>query len=160
MGGCDECGGVTCFIVTNNIKKALNKMVLNVKKALVFITIAFIMLSCATKTKIEYVDREVVKDRMHYVHDTEITRDTIEHNVFMRDDTVFDVKYVKSVQWKDKIVEKTDTFIRDSIQVQVKKEIVEKKVIPKWCYISLLICGLFAIFAIIKLILWKQVHSV
>jgi len=137
-------------------------MVLNMKKALVFITIAFIVLSCATKTKIEYVDREVVKDRMHYVHDTlrEITRDTIEHNVFMRGDTVYDVKYVKSVQWKDKIVEKTDTFIRDSIQVQVKKEIVEKKVIPKWCYISLLICGLFAIFAIIKLILWKQVHSV
>ena len=60
------------------------------------IIIAVIMLfsSCATKTKIEYRDREVVKYNTSYVHDTTFVEkhDSVYHTIFQKGDTVYDTK--------------------------------------------------------------------
>jgi hypothetical protein len=119
-----------------------------------------IFCSCATRTKIEYVDREVVKYQKQVVHDTLINNihDSVYHTVFQRGDTIYDTKYVERTKYRDRVVVKTDTCYRDSIQVQVKESVIEKQKIPKWCYYCLGVCVLFVIFAFIKLIRWLQIR--
>jgi hypothetical protein len=116
--------------------------------------------SCATKTKIEYRDREVVKVQKQVVHDTLLqhTHDSIYHTVFQKGDTIFDTKYIEKTKWRDRVVVKTDTCYRDSIQTQIKETVVEKTKVPKWAYYCLGICVLFIIFAILKLIRWLQIR--
>jgi hypothetical protein len=112
--------------------------------------------SCATKTRVEYVDREVVKYVTKVQHDTLInnTHDSIYHTVFQKGDTVYDTKYVEKTKYRDRIVYQTDTMYRDSIQTQIKETTVEKIKIPKWCYYSLAVCFIFIIFALRKLLKW------
>ena len=119
-----------------------------------------IFCSCATRTKIEYIDREVVKYQKQVVHDTLINNihDSVYHTVFQRGDTIYDTKYVEKTKYRDRVVVKTDTCYRDSIQVQIKKSVVEKQKIPKWCYYCLVVSVLFIIFALIKLIRWLQIR--
>jgi len=114
--------------------------------------------SCATKTKIEYRDREVVKVQKQVVHDTLLqhTHDSIYHTVFQKGDTIYDTKYVEKTKWRDRVVVKTDTCYRDSIQTRIKETVVEKTKVPKWAYYCLGICVLFIIFAILKLTRWLQ----
>lgn len=124
------------------------------------VVIVLLLSSCATKTKIEYVDREVVKYQKQVVHDTlmQHTHDSIYHTVFQRGDTIYDTKYIEKTKYRDRVVIKTDTCYRDSIQVQIKESVVEKQKIPKWCYYCLGVCVLFIIFAFIKLIRWLQIR--
>ena len=116
--------------------------------AAIIIGILILFSSCATKTKIEYVDREVVR------YETKVQRDTLINNihdsVFVehKGDTVFVNKWHAVV--KEKIKEKVDTCWRDSVMIETKEKIVKKQIIPKWCYGSLVVCLLFIIFAIIK----------
>lgn len=126
----------------------------------VFVGVILMLCSCATRTKIEYVDREVVKYQKQVVHDTLINNvhDSVYHTVFQRGDTIYDTKYVEKTKYRDRVVIKTDTCYRDSIQVQVKESVVEKQKIPKWCYYCLGVCVLFIIFAFIKLVRWLQIR--
>lgn len=120
--------------------------------------VLFLLSSCATKTKIEYVDREVVKWQKEVVHDTLINniRDSVYHTVFQRGDTIYDTKYVEKTKYHDRVVVKTDTCYRDSIQVQIRESVVEKQKIPKWCYYCLVVSILFIIFAPIMLLRWLR----
>lgn len=125
------------------------------------IIIAVIMLfsSCATKTKIEYRDREVVKYNTSYVHDTTFVEkhDSVYHTIFQKGDTVYDTKYVERTRWRDKIVVKKDTCWRDSV-VTIKKETVKEVTkIPKLFKIAFVFSILVIIFAIVKLIRWLQI---
>ena len=125
------------------------------------IIIAVIMLfsSCATKTKIEYRDREVVKYNKSYVHDTTFVEkhDSVYHTVFQKGDTVYDTKYVERTRWRDNIVVKKDTCWRDSI-VTIKEETVKEVTkIPKLFKIAFVFSILVVIFAIVKLIRWLQI---
>lgn len=124
------------------------------------IIIAVIMLfsSCATKTKIEYRDRDVVKYSTSYVHDTTFVEkhDSVYHTIFQKGDTVYDTKYVERTRWRDNIVVKKDTCWRDSI-VTIKKETVKEVTkIPKLFKIAFVFSILVVIFAIVKLIRWLQ----
>lgn len=116
--------------------------------------------SCATKTKIEYVDREVVKYQTQYVHDTLINNvhDSVYHTIFQKGDTIYNTKYVQKTQLKDRVIEKIDTCYLDKVQIRVQKDIVEveKKVTPKWCYYSLVGWIIIIIFAIIKVYKWLR----
>ena len=127
--------------------------------AAIILFVVMVLSSCATKTKIEYVDREVVKYQKEFVHDTLIqhTHDSIYHTVFQKGDTVFDTKYVEKTKWRDRVVYKTDTCYRDSVYTQIKEKTVEKQIIPKWCYFCLVVCAIFLTFAIRKLIRWLQI---
>ena len=125
------------------------------------IIIAVIMLfsSCATKTKIEYRDREVVKYNTSSVHDTTFVEkhDSVYHTIFQKGDTVYDTKYVERTRWRDNIVVKKDTCWRDSI-VTIKKETVKEVTkIPKLFKIAFVFSILVVIFAIVKLIRWLQI---
>ena len=120
------------------------------KNILITILLSFLFLSCATKKEIEFVDREVVKTQ----HDTLVVdvHDSVFHTIYQRGDTIYNTKYVEKTKYKDRIVEKTDTCYLDKVQ----KRTIEKKIIPKWCYYSLLITIGLLIFAIIKLYKWLK----
>lgn len=125
------------------------------------IIIAVIMLfsSCATKTKIEYRDRDVVKYNTSYVHDTTFVEkhDSVYHTIFQKGDTVYDTKYVERRRWRDNIVVKKDTCWRDSI-VTIKKETVKEVTkIPKLFKIAFVFSILVIIFAVVKSIRWLQI---
>ena len=125
---------------------------------LILILTFVVFCSCATKTKIEYIDREVVKYQKEIVHDTLIqhTHDSVYHTIFQKGDTIYDTKYVEKTKWRDRVVYKTDTCYRDSICTQIKEKTVEKQKIPKWCYYCLVFSLLFVIFAFIKLVRWLR----
>lgn len=120
--------------------------------------IIFLCCSCASRKNIEYVDREVVRYETKILHDTiNVERhDSVFYSIVQKGDTVYNTKYIERIKYKDKIVERIDTCWRDSIRTEYKKLIVEKQIIPKWCYFCLVVCAIFLIFAIRKLIRWLQ----
>lgn len=130
-------------------------------KKLVLILVSIVVLcSCATKTKIEYVDREVVKYQTQYVHDTTSVEkhDSVFHTIYQRGDTIYDTKYVEMTRWRDKIVVKSDTCWRDSV-VTIKKETVKEITkIPKLFKISFVFSILVIIFVAYKIIRWLQIR--
>ena len=128
--------------------------------AAIIITLILVFSSCATKTKIEYVDREVVKYETKIQHDTLINNihDSVYHTVFQKGDTIYDTKYVEKTKYRDRVVARIDTCYRDSIQTVIKESVKEKQIIPKWCYYLLVVSILFIIFAIVKVIRWLQIR--
>ena len=128
--------------------------------AAIVLLIVMVLSSCATKTKIEYVDREVVKYQKEIVHDTLIqhTHDSVYHTVFQKGDTVYNTKYVEKTRWKDKVVYRTDTCYQDSIRTIIKESVKEKQITPKWCYYLLVFSIIVIIFAIVKVIRWVQIR--
>ena len=128
--------------------------------AIIIVAIVMMFSSCATKTKIEYRDREVVKYNTSYVYDTTFLEkhDSVYHTIFQNGDTVYDTKYVERTRWRDNIVVKKDTCWRDSV-VTIKKETVKEVTkIPKLFWISMCFSILVIIFAFVKLFRWLQIH--
>lgn len=128
--------------------------------AMIIIAIILIFSSCATKTKVEYVDREVVKYQKELVHDTLIqhTHDSVFHTIFQKGDTIYDTKYVEKTKWRDRVIYKTDTCYKDSVQtIETETTKVLYKT-PKWCYVCIVACIAFVLFLLIKLIRWVQIH--
>ena len=130
------------------------------RKILFILFTILVFYSCATKTKIEYVDRDVVKYETKIQHDTLINNihDSVYHTVFQKGDTIYDTKYVEKTKCRDRVVVRIDTCYRDSIQTVIKESVKEKQIIPKWCYYLLVFSILFVIFAIIKVVRWIQIH--
>lgn len=126
---------------------------------IIFAIILFLS-SCATKTKIEYRDREVVKYNTSYVHDTTFVEkhDSVYHTIFQKGDTIYDTKYVERTRWRDKIVVKQDTCWRDSIVTITKQTTKEITKIPKVFKIAFVFSILVIIFAFVKLFRWLQIH--
>lgn len=88
-----------------------------------------IVCSCATKKKIEYVDREVTKYKIQVQHDTLInnTHDSIYHTIYQKGDTVFDTKYIERLKYKYINNNQRDTLWRDSIITEIKEVVTEKR---------------------------------
>ena len=127
----------------------------------IIVVVAIIMLSsCATKTKIEYRDRIVDHYNTVVQHDTlrEHTLDSIFEKIYVKGDTVYNTKYVEKTKYRDRVVVKTDTCYRDSIQTVIKESVKEKQIIPKWCYYLLVFSIIVIIFAIVKVIRWLQIR--
>ena len=123
------------------------------KKILFAILSLFILTGCATKTKIEYVDREVVKYETKIQHDTLINNvhDSIYHTIFQKGDTIYDTKYVEKTKYRDRIVYQCDTCWRDSVATEYKETVKEVVKIPKIYKLSLWFTILSIIFVIVKL---------
>jgi len=122
-------------------------------KKLLYIAIALFVLSgCATKSTIEYRDRDVLKYITSIQHDTMINNvhDSIYNNIFTKGDTVYNTKYRERIQYRDRIVFKNDTIRKDSIQTQYKENTIIKTKIPKWCWILLTINVIICSFIGIK----------
>ena len=122
------------------------------KKLLYIMCAVFLLSGCATKSKIDYRDRDVVKYIKSIQHDTLINNvhDSVYNNIFTRGDTVYNFKYKERVSFKDRIVFRTDTLKKDSIQTQYKENTIVKKIIPKWCWILLVVNVFFCIFVGLK----------
>lgn len=117
-----------------------------------------LLCSCATKTKIEYCDREVVKYEKQYVHDTTVVEkhDSVYHAIFQKGDTVYDTKYVERTRWRDRIVVKGDTCWKDSVVMEHKETVKEVVKYPKSYWYLLGFSILVIIFAIYKLTRWLR----
>lgn len=116
--------------------------------------------SCATKTKIEYRDRDVNHYITNTVHDTLVdkTTDSVYFEVKVKGDTVYATKHKEKTRWRDRIVVKHDTCRVDSI-VTIRKEVTKEITkIPKLFKISMVFSILVIIFAFIKLFRWLQIH--
>lgn len=125
---------------------------------MVFALICFT--SCATKTKIEYRDRDVNHYITNTVHDTLVdkTTDSVYFEVKVKGDTVYATKYKEKTRWRDRIVIKHDTCRVDSI-VTIRKEVTKEITkIPKLFKISMVFSILVIIFAFVKLFRWLQIH--
>ena len=130
------------------------------RKILFILFTILVFSSCATKREIQYIDRDVVKYETKIQHDTLINNihDSVYHTVFQKGDTIYDTKYVEKTKYRDRVVVKTDTCYRDSIQTVIKESVKEKQIIPKWCYYLLVFSIIVIIFAIVKVIRWLQIH--
>ena len=117
-----------------------------------------VLTSCSLLEKIEYRDRVVDHYNTVTVHDTTKIKekDSTYHFIRVVNDTVFDTKYVERIKWRDRVVVKTDTCYRDSIQTVIKESVKEKQIIPKWCYCLFVFSIIVIIFAINKIIRWLQ----
>lgn len=130
----------------------------------VYAIIAFIVIltlsSCATKTRIEYRDRDVNHYITNTVHDTLIDKstDSVYFEVKVKGDTVFATKYKEKIRWRDRIVEKHDTCFRDSVVTITKETTKEIVKIPKIYSLSLWFSIICIIFATIKLIRWLRIR--
>lgn len=129
------------------------------KRILYIIFAAVLVCSCSTKTKIEYVDREVVKYVTKEVHDTLVdkTTDSVYVNVYTKGDTVYSEKYKEKTRWRDRVVIKNDTCWRDSVVTEYKETVKEVVKIPKIYTIALAFSIIVIIFAILKVIRWLKV---
>lgn len=123
------------------------------KKAGVFLILVFLFASCATRKSIEYRDRVVTEYQTREVHDTlrEKTTDSVYLEVKTFNDTVYVTKYKERFRWRDKIVIKIDTIVKDSIVVQEKAVVIERKTKPNW-----LVYGFFLIASILGLMLLNK----
>lgn len=122
----------------------------------VFALVAFT--SCATKTRIEYRDRDVNHYITNTVHDTLIdkTTDSVYVEIRTKGDTVYNTKYVEKTRWRDRIVERHDTCWRDSVVTEYKETVKEVIKIPKFYTFTAIFSLICIIFATIKLIRWLR----
>jgi len=118
----------------------------------------FLLAACATRTRIEYRDRDVNRYITNTIHDTLInnTRDSIYLEVLAKGDTIWRTKYVEKTRWRDRVVERHDTCWRDSIVVEYKENVKEVTRVPKIYKFSLLLSILCIIFVFIKLTRWLK----
>ena len=130
------------------------------RKILCIIIALISFTSCATKTKIEWRDKEEIKYVTKEVHDTLIdkTTDSVYVNVYMKGDTVFKEKYKEKTRWRDRIIERHDTCWRDNVVTEYKETTKEVVKYPKtyWWFLGFII--LFFIFVFVKLIRWLKTH--
>lgn len=125
---------------------------------LILIVLCTVLSGCRAPTNVQYVEKDNNIYKTKEIHDTLIqnVHDSIYHTVFQKGDTVYDTKYVEKVRYIQKVVEKNDTVYEDRVVAEISEKTIEKKVIPKWCYYSLVICVLFVIFSSKKVIQWLQ----
>lgn len=145
--------------MTNN-ENNLNRCFWPTMQTAIFVIVALMLFtSCATRKVVEYRDRDVNHYITNTVHDTLIdkTTDSVYFEVKVKGDTVHQTKYKEKTKWRDRVVYKTDTCYKDSIQTVIKESVKEKQIIPKWCYFCLVVCAIFLIFAFRKLIQWLQI---
>ena len=129
------------------------------KKILCLMVTVLLFVGCATKSKIEYRDKDVFKYITSVQHDTLINNihDSVYNNIFTRGDTVYNIKYKERVAYRDRIVLRNDTIKKDSIQTQYKENTIIKNKIPKWCWILLVINIILCTFVGVKFyIKWQS----
>lgn len=134
---------------------------MEMKRGLRWLVVVLLLLlsSCATKTKIEYRDRDVNHYITNTVHDTLIdkTTDSVYFEVKVKGDTVFQTKYRERVVWKEKIKEQHDTLWRDSVVTEYKETVKEVVKIPNIYKFSLVFMVIGVIFAFIKFTRWLKI---
>lgn len=130
------------------------------KKLLLTVICVLLFCSCATKTVVEYRDRDVNHYNTVVQHDTlrENTHDSIYVEIKTQGDTVYNTKYIERTRWRDRIVERHDTCYKDSVVTEYKETTKEIVKIPKIYSFSLWFSIICIIFAMIKLMRWLRIR--
>lgn len=125
-------------------------------KIVAFVLCLVIFSACKPVEKIQYVDREKIVYQNVIQHDSIFNdvHDSIFQTIYQKGDTVYNVKYKEKIKEVYKYLYKTDTLFKDSIQFVEKKDVVVKKVVPKWCYYTIALSLAFIIFATIRVYRW------
>jgi hypothetical protein len=126
--------------------------------AVVFIVVLFLS-SCATRTVVEYRDRDVNHYITNTVHDTLVdkTTDSVYFETIVKGDTVYQTKYKEKTRWRDRIIERHDTCWRDSVVTEYKERVDEVVKFPKTYWLFLGISIISIIFAFVKLLRWLRI---
>lgn len=128
------------------------------KKIIYCFLITLCLSSCATRTRIEYRDRDVNHYVTNNVHDTLIigTTDSTYVYVTTKGDTVYQTVYRERTRWRDRIVERHDTCWRDSVATEYKESVREVVKFPKtyWWFLGISIISV--IFAFVKVSRWLR----
>ena len=142
----------------NHMERATLKRILWCIVALVVTWLCIMFSSCATRKQIEYVDRVVVQTEVKETHDTvtNTIHDSIYHTILQKGDTVYNTKFIERTKYKTITTHSVDTLWRDSIQTKIEKVVVEKKIIPKWCYYTLVGCAILIIFVAFRVRKWLK----
>lgn len=131
-------------------------MKMKVNRIIAVFAVLFAFLACKPTEKIEYVDKEKIVYQNAIKHDSIFNdvHDSIFQTIYQKGDTIFSVKYKEKIKEVLRYNYVKDTIFTDSIQYKIKKEVTTKKIIPKWCYCSLVVWVLLLIFAISKIYKW------
>lgn len=123
------------------------------KKLFYIVLFVILFASCAT-TRVEYVDREIVRYETKEVHDTlrENTHDSVSQSVEHKGDTVYITKYKEHIKYLYRNVYVGDTVYKDSIQTQIVTETVEKTRIPTFFWFSFIAASVIIIVGIYTLV--------
>ena len=126
--------------------------------AVVLLIVVLFFASCATRTRIEYSDRDVNHYITNTVHDTLIDKitDSVYVYITTKNDTVYHNVYKEKTRWRDRIVEKHDTCWRDSVVTEYKETTKEVVKFPKtyWWFLGISIISV--IFAFVKVSRWLR----
>lgn len=117
---------------------------MSIKTIIVSLLLIIFVSSCKTIERIEYIDKYHTIEKSDTL--IQYDRDSIFVDQFVKGDTVFKTKYVEKIKYKDRIVIERDTIKVDS----VIKEVEVKKVVPEWCYKTII--GL--ILLVLVLVIW------
>lgn len=129
-------------------------------KKLLFLTLAsLLLLSCKTRTVVEYRDRETIRYVSSVAHDTLINyvHDSVGFDIQQRNETIYATKYKEHIEYRDKIVIRHDTCWRDSLVTERIENRVEVKKTPKWCYCTLMLSLIFILLSLYKLLRWLKI---
>lgn len=136
----------------------MTKKKMKIKNLFIIITVLFSLAaisSCRTLQDIKYV----------YSTDTLYISRNIYDSIYFKDSIFIKEKgdTVWRIEYHDRIKErlKTDTIYQDVEKVVIDKKIVEKKVVPRWCWWAVGVSGMIIITAIVLLIikLYKKFHK-
>ena len=132
----------------------------HMKKNVFIIALVALLFSCATRTKIEYRDRDVNHYITNTIHDTLIDRstDSVFVSVYTKGDTVYSEKYKEKIRYRDRIIETHDTCWRDSVVTEYTEKTKEIVKYPRTFWLLLGISVISIIIALIKLIKWLQIR--
>lgn len=124
------------------------------------ICIGLSIVSCNTTKEVSNNNQNVVNVDKVVERDTirQIVHDSIFHTIYQRGDTIYNTKYVYKVRYRDKIVLRFDTIRHDSIVTKTQNVVVEKRVIPAWCYNCLLLSIILFCFFLVRCAIWLRKH--
>lgn len=127
--------------------------------AFIFAALLFLFCSCGAQKNIERTNGTVIEIVTKQIHDSifEQIHDSVYVERETRNDTVFVTKYKYLEKWRDKIVLQKDTCWQVITQTVYKDKVIEKQIIPKWCFYALVISGIFIIFALVKFVRWIRI---
>lgn len=129
------------------------------KNILIAVVAIIACASCATRTRVEYVDRETIRYVSSVAHDTLINyvHDSVGFDIQQRNETIYATKYKEHIEYRDKIVIRHDTCWRDSLVTEYKEMRVDVKKTPKWCYCTLMLSLIFILLSLYKLLRWLKI---
>ncbi len=103
--------------------------------------------SCKSIKSVEKSESLITDKSDLYERDSIVIRDSV--IVRMRGDTVYKDRW--HTEYKDRIVQQVDTVVR--VDERIVEQVIEKKVIPRWCWYMVVCSFVVLLFLVLWIIL-------